>query len=89
MKYKAILNKKGYIDYLEENGNVEVDLEETRKHPLFCFKVVDDKAIYDEEEYHRFLLEEEQKRKEESLKPTVEDLAQALDILTDIVLGGE
>lgn len=86
MKYKANL-KDGYIESLEENGNVEVDLEQTRIHPLFCFKVINNKAVYDEERYHQFLIEEEQKRKEEELKPTVDDLAEALDILTGIVLG--
>ena len=55
MKYKANLDSEGYIESLEENGDIEVDLEETRIHPLFCFKVENNKAVYDEQHYQDYL----------------------------------
>jgi hypothetical protein len=68
MKYKANLDSEGYIYSLEENGDVEVDLEQTRLHPLFCFKVVDNKAVYDEQHYQDYLQKQKDLQEIEELK---------------------
>ena len=80
----------GYIVSLEltqsEKG-VEVPEEVFYSPDLTCYKYVEGDFVFDDEKKSRLIAEEMQRRQEEAEKPTTEDLAQALDILTSIVLG--
>lgn len=68
----------------------EIEWQETEK-PIAC---IGGKLLFvDSSEFQQAQAEQEQAiakaEEEQALKPTVEDLAEALDILTNIVLGGE
>ena len=52
-----------------------------------CYKYVEGAFVFDEEKKDRLIVEEIQRQQEEAEKPTTEDLAQVIDILTSIVLG--
>lgn len=82
MKFKANLDEKGYIESLEQTGTaedtVEVNLEETRVHPLCCFKVVKNTAVYDAERYEEYIREQEN-------RPTWQDRIESQVVYTAMV----
>lgn len=77
MKFKVTLDEEGYIKEMTQTGTsedtVEVDLEETGIHPLFCFKVVGNEAVYDEIHYQDFLQKKEDEKEIEELKKKLLD----------------
>lgn len=91
MKHIVHTDENNYIISLElttsEKG-IEVPEEVFYSSDLICYKYVNEKFIFDEEKKARLVAEEIQREEEERLKPTTEDLAEALDILTGIILGG-
>ena len=92
MKYIVHTDADGYVISLEltqsEKG-IEVPEEVFYSPDLTCYKYVEGVFTFDEEKKARLISEEMQRQQEEAAKPTTEDLAQAIDILTSIVLGGE
>lgn len=90
MKHIVHTDADGYVVSLEltqsEKG-IEIPEEVFYSPDLTCYKYVEGAFVFDEEKKARLISEEIQKQKEEAEKPTTEDLAQAIDILTNIVLG--
>ena len=90
MKHIVHTDEYGYVISLEltQNKNgIEVPEEVFYSPDLTCYKYVEGAFVFDEEKKARLISEEMQRQQEEVEKPTTEDLAQALDILTSIVLG--
>ena len=90
MRHIVHTDADGYVISLEltqsEKG-IEVPEEVFCSPDLTCYKYVEGVFVFDEEKKARLISEEIQRQKEEAAKPTTEDLAQAIDILTSIVLG--
>ena len=90
MKHIVHTNAERYVVSLEltqsEKG-IEVPEEVFYSPDLTCYKYVKGAFVFDEEKKARLISEEMQRQQEEAEKPTTEDLAQAIDILTSIVLG--
>ena len=90
MKHIVHTDTDGYVISLEltqsENG-IEVPEEVFYSPDLICYKYVEGAFTFDEEKKARLIAEEMQRQQEEVTKPTTKDLAQAIDILTSIVLG--
>ena len=90
MKHIVHTDTDGYVVSLEltqsEKG-VEIPEEVFYSSDLTCYKYVEGAFVFDEEKKARLIAEEIKRQKEEAEKPTTEDLAQAIDILTSIVLG--
>ena len=90
MKHIVHTDADGYVISLEltqsEKG-IEIPEEVFYSPDLTCYKYVKGAFVFDEEKKVRLISEEIQRQKEEAAKPTTEDLAQAIDILTSIVLG--
>lgn len=90
MRHIVHTNVDGYVVSLEltqsEKG-IEVPEEVFYSSDLTCYKYVEGAFVFDEEKKTRLIAEEMQRQQEEAEKPTTEDLAQAIDILTSIVLG--
>ena len=90
MKHIVHTNADGYIVSLEltqDKKGIEVPEEVFYSQDLNCYKYIEGAFVFDEEKKARLIAEEIQRQKEEAAKPTTEDLAQAIDILTSIVLG--
>ena len=89
MKHIIHTDADGYVVSLEltqsEKG-IEIPEEVFYSPDLTCYKYVEGAFTFDEEKKARLIAEEIQRQKEEAEKPTTEDLAQAIDILTSIVL---
>ena len=90
MRHIIHTDTDGYVISLEltqsEEG-IEVPEEVFYSPDLNCYKYVEGDFVFDEEKKARLIAEEMQRQQEEAEKPTTEDLAQAIDILTSIVLG--
>ena len=90
MRHIVHTDTDGYVVSLEltqsEKG-IEVPEEVFYSPDLTCYKYVEGSFVFDEEKKARLISEEMQRQQEEAEKPTTEDLAQAIDILTSIVLG--
>ena len=90
MRHIIHTDTDGYVVSLEltqsEKG-VEIPEEVFYSPDLTCYKYVKGAFVFDEEKKARLIAEEIQRKQEEAEKPTTEDLAQAIDILTSIVLG--
>ena len=90
MKYIIHTDADGYVVSLEltqtKNG-IEIPEEVFYSPDLTCYKYVEGAFVFDEEKKDRLISEEIQRQQEEAERPTTEDLAQAIDILTSIVLG--
>ena len=90
MKHIVHTNADSYVISLEltqDKKGIEVPEEVFYSPDLTCYKYVKGAFVFDEEKKSRLIAEEIQRQKEEVAKPTTEDLAQAIDILTSIVLG--
>lgn len=90
MRHIVHTDVDGYVISLEltqDKKGIEVPEEVFYSSDLTCYKYVEGAFVFDEEKKARLISEEMQRQKEEAEKPTTEDLAQALDILTSIVLG--
>lgn len=90
MRHIVHTDTDGYIVSLEltqDKNGIEVPEEVFYSSDLICYKYVEGDFVFDEEKKARLIAEEMQKQQEEAEKPTTEDLAQAIDILTSIVLG--
>ena len=89
MKHIVHTDADGYVISLEltqSKEGVEVPEEVFYSLYLTCYKYVEGAFIFDKEKKARLIAEEMQRRQEEAEKPTTKDLAQAIDILTSIVL---
>ena len=75
------------LELTQVKEGIEVPEEVFYSPDLTCYKYVEGAFVFDEEKKARLISEEMQRQKEEDEKPTTEDLAQAIDILTSIVLG--
>ena len=90
MKHIIHTDTDGYVVSLElaqDKKGIEVPEEVFYSPDLTCYKYVEGAFVFDEEKKARLISEEMQRQQEETEKPTTEDLAQAIDILTSIVLG--
>ena len=90
MKHIVHTNTDGYVVSLEltqDKKGIEVPEEVFYSPDLTCYKYVEGAFVFDEEKKARLMEEEMQRQQDEAAKPTNEDLAQAIDILTSIVLG--
>ena len=90
MKHLVHTNADGYVVSLEltqAKEGIEIPEEVFYSPDLTCYKYVEGTFIFDEEKKSKLIAEEIQRQQEEATKPTAEDLAQAIDILTSIVLG--
>lgn len=90
MKHIIHTDTDGYVISLEltqDKKGIEVPEEVFYSPDLNCYKYVEGAFIFDEEKKDRLIAEEMQRQQEEADKPTTEDLAQAINILTSIVLG--
>lgn len=90
MKHIVHTDTDGYVISLEltQNKNgIEIPEEVFYSPDLTCYKYVEGAFTFDEEKKARLIAEEIQRQQEEAEKPTTEDLAQAIDILTSIVIG--
>lgn len=91
MKFTIHTDSENYVTSLElttlETG-IEVSQEIQESPDLICYKFINNSFVFDEDKKHRLEIEEEQRQEEEMLKPTTEDLAEALNILASIVIGG-
>ena len=90
MKHIVHTNADGYVVSLEltqAKEGIEIPEEVFYSPDLTCYKYVEGTFIFDEEKKSKLIAEEIQRQQEEATKPTAEDLAQAIDILTSIVLG--
>ena len=89
MRHIVHTNADDYVISLEltqsEKG-IEIPEEVFYSPDLTCYKYTDGTFIFDEEKKSKLIAEEMQRQQEEAEKPTTEDLAQAIDILTSIVL---
>ena len=89
MKHIIQTEEDGYIVSLEltqAKEGIEVPEEVFYSPDLTCYKYIEGAFVFDEEKKARLIAEEIQRQQEEAAKPTTEDLAQAIDILTSIVL---
>ena len=75
------------IELTQSEKGIEVPEEVFYSPDLTCYKYVEGDFIFDEEKKSKLIAEEIKRQQEEAAKPTTEDLAQAIDILTSIVLG--
>ena len=92
MKHIVHTNADGYVVSLEltqAKEGIEVPEEVFYSPDLTCYKYIEGAFVFDEEKKARLIVEKMQRQHEEAEKPTTEDLAQAIDILTSIVLGEE
>ena len=90
MKHIIHTDTDGYVVSLElaqDKKGIEVPEEVFCSPDLTCYKYIEGTFVFDEEKKARLISEEMQRQQEEAAKPTTEDLAQAIDILTSIVLG--
>lgn len=90
MKHIVHTDADGYVISLEltqSKEGVKVPEDVFYSPDLTCYKYVEGAFVFDEEKKARLIAEEMQRQHEEAEKPTTEDLAQAIDILTNIVLG--
>ena len=90
MKHIVHTNADNYVVSLEitqDKKGIEVPEEVFYSPDLICYKYVEGAFTFDEEKKARLISEEMQRQQEEATKPTTEDLAQAINILTSIVLG--
>ena len=90
MKHIVHTNAEGYVVSLEltqAKDGIEIPEEIFCSPDLTCYKYVEGAFVFDEEKKARLIADEIQRQQEEAIKPTTEDLAQAIDILTSIVLG--
>lgn len=90
MRHIVHTNADGYVVSLEltqDKKGIEVPEEVFYSPDLTCYKYVEGAFVFNEEKKTRLIAEKIQRQKEEAEKPTTEDLAQAIDILTNIVLG--
>ena len=90
MRHIVHTDADGYVVSLEltqVKEGIEVPEEVFYSPDLTCYKYVKGAFIFDGEKKTRIIEEEMQRQQEEAEKPTTEDLAQAIDILTSIVLG--
>lgn len=90
MKHIVHTDADGYIVSLEltqDKKGIEIPEEVFCSSDLTCYKYIEGVFVFDEEKKTRLIAEEMQRQQEETEKPTTEDLAQAIDILTSIVLG--
>ena len=90
MKHIIHTDADNYVVSLEltqDKKGIEVPEEVFYSPDLTCYKYIEGAFIFDEEKKARLIAEEMQRQQEEAEKPTTEDLAQAIDILTGIVLG--
>ena len=89
MRHIVHTDADGYIVSLEltqDKKGIEVPEEVFYSPDLTCYKYIEGDFVFDEEKKARLIAEEMQRQQEEAEKPTTEDLAQAIDILTSIVL---
>ena len=89
MRHIVHTDADGYVISLEltqSKEGIEVPEEVFYSPDLICYKYVKGVFVFDEEKKSRLIAEEIQRQQEEAEKPTTEDLAQAIDILTSIVL---
>ena len=89
MKHIVHTNADGYVVSLEltqAKEGIEIPEEVFYSPDLTCYKYVEGTFVFDEEKKARLIAEEMQRQQEEAEKPTTEDLAQAINILTSIVL---
>lgn len=75
------------LELTQSEKGIEVSEEVFYSQYLTCYKYIEGAFVFDEEKKARLIAEEMQRQQEEAEKPTTEDLAQAIDILTSIVLG--
>ena len=75
------------LELTQSEKGVEIPEEVFYSPDLICYKYVEGAFVFDEEKKSKLIAEEIQRQQEEAAKPTTEDLAQAIDILTSIVLG--
>ena len=90
MKHIVHTDADGYVVSLEltqTKEGIEIPEEVFYSPDLTCYKYVKGAFVFDEKKKTRLVDEEIQRQQEEAEKPTTEDLAQAIDILTSIVLG--
>ena len=90
MKHIVHTNADGYVVSLEltqDKKGIEVPEEVFCSPDLTCYKYIEGAFVFDEEKKARLIAEEIQRQQEEAEKRTTEDLAQAIDMLTSIVLG--
>ena len=90
MKHIIHTDADGYVISLELTQNekgIEIPEEVFYSPDLTCYKYIEGAFVFDEDKKTRLISEEIQRQQEEAEKPTTEDLAQAIDILTSIVLG--
>ena len=90
MKHIVHTDADGYVISLEltqDKKGIEVSEEVFYSPDLTCYKYIEGDFVFDEKKKARLVAEEMQRQQEEAKKPTTEDLAQAIDILTSIVLG--
>jgi len=90
MKHIVITDNNNYViglDLSKAKNAVVVPEEVLTSRDLTCYKYINKEFIFDDAKKQRLEDEEKQRQEAEKLKPTTEDLAIALDILTDIVLG--
>ena len=90
MKHIVHTDADGYVislELIQSKEGIEVPEEIFYSPDLNCYKYIEGAFIFDEEKKAKLIEEEIQRQKEEAEKPTTEDLAQAINILTSIVLG--
>lgn len=90
MKHIVHTDVDSYVISLEltqDKKGIEVPEEVFYSPDLTCYKYVEGAFVFDEEKKARLIAEEMQRQQEEAEKPTTDDLAQAINILTSIVLG--
>lgn len=88
MKYLVHTDKDNYVISLELDLIKGIEVPDEVFTDQICWKYENGRFAFDEEKKHLLEVEKEQREKEEKLKPTVEDLETAINILTGIVLGG-
>ena len=89
MRHIVHTDADGYVISLEltqDKNGIEVPEDVFYSPDLTCYKYVEGAFTFDEEKKARLIAEEMQRQQEEAAKHTTEDLAQAIDILTSIVL---
>ena len=74
------------LELTQSEKGIEIPEEVFYSPDLTCYKYIEGDFTFDEEKKARLIAEEIQRKQEEAEKPTTEDLAQAIDILTSIVL---
>ena len=89
MRHIVHTNADGYVVSLEltqDKKGIEIPEEVFYSPDLTCYKYIEGAFTFDEEKKSILIAEETQRQQEEAEKPTTEDLAQAINILTSIVL---